>query len=187
MLRTFIAIPISAPTRNSLRAAQQALVAQGFRARWTKPDQFHITLKFLGEIPAPMVESVAEATEAAIRGWRPFTLSFAGVGAFPDWARPRVLWAGVAAGQSALTALAGDVDAALASLGFAREERPFQAHVTLGRIQQGALQGAPKGAPPKVALAAGPERVGRVVVYESRLTPAGAIYAERHSFTLEEA
>jgi len=187
MLRTFIAVPISVKTGAQLRAAQQALVAKGIRARWTRPDQFHVTLKFLGNIPEPEVARVAQATESAVGGWGPFTLSFEGVGAFPDWARPRVLWAQIAAGREALMDLAERVEAALADLGYPREGRPFTPHVTLGRVPEGAAFGGPAPFPAHDIVKAGPERAERVVVYESRLTPAGAIYVERHSIALQKA
>lgn len=158
-------------------------MGRGYRARWTRPDQFHITLKFLGETPAEALEPVTAATREAVRGWEAFTVSFQGVGAFPNWARPRILWAHVAAGQEALSRLAGHVEEALADLGVTREKRPFRAHVTLGRIPEHV--DAPAGPVDSLTLAAGPEHVDRVVVYESRLTPRGAVYTERHSLSLQ--
>lgn len=186
-LRVFIAVPLSAGTAASLEAAQELLKAGGIAARWTRPAQFHITLKFLGEIPREALPGVAEATGAAIQGLGPFTLSFEGIGAFPGWHRPRVLWAGVAAGREELSVLAARIEEALARRGFPGEARPFTPHVTLGRIPQwNELSAGPAGPPGAAAFAAGPERVGRVVIYESRLTPAGPVYTERYSLPLPE-
>jgi len=189
-LRVFIAVPLSAGTAASLEAAQELLKAGGIAARWTRPAQFHITLKFLGEIPREALPGVAEATGAAIQGLGPFTLSFEGIGGFPGWARPRVrLGGGGRRARGAFRVLAAPDrrGPTWARRGFPGEARPFTPHVTLGRIPQwNELSAGPAGPPGAAAFAAGPERVGRVVVYESRLTPAGPVYTERYSLPLPE-
>ena len=114
---------------------------------------------------------------AAAAGHPAFDLDVHGLGAFPSRARPRVLWAGVTAGAAESAALAASVDAALAALGFARDGRAFAAHVTLGRVREprANLRLAP-------ALAStedfGRQRVARVSLMRSELSPKGARYTE---------
>lgn len=184
-LRVFVAISLSEATRRSLETIQHALKREGLDVKWTRPDQFHVTLKFLGEISAPAVDRVVASTESAVSGRTPFSLTFQGVGAFPGWSTPRVLWSGVADGRDALMRLAHEVETALTKAGFAPWDRPFKPHMTLGRIRSMG-PGTDVGAA-ALALAdhvAGPERVERVVVYQSRLTPRGPIYTEIASLPL---
>ncbi len=113
--------------------------------------------------------------KAAFRRRRPFELSFQGVGAFPDWSIPRVLWAGRCDGQRRLIDLAHGVEAATVQAGFAPWDRPFRPHLTLGRRLK-EIGTKIDGAEAERALAmhrAGPERIERVEVYRSRLTPQG--------------
>jgi 2'-5' RNA ligase len=141
------------------------------------PDNFHITLKFLGGVDEGRIPDVIEALRGAAREHAPLDMDVAGLGAFPSAVRPRVLWAGVTAGQAPLGALAASVDAALAALGFPREDRAFSPHVTLGRVRQ------PRRAPALArALSANATRpFGRVAVREvalmqSHLASPGARY-----------
>lgn len=177
MFRTFVAISVSQATRESLAAMQRALAGRGLKARWTLPEQFHVTLKFLGEIDAATVDRLILAVQEAAHLRRPFELSFQGVGAFPDWNRPRVLWARVATGSDALIDLAHGVEAATVQAGFAPWDRPFRPHLTLGRVKE--IGARIDGAEAERSLAlhrAGPERIERLEVYRSRLTPQGPIY-----------
>lgn len=187
MFRTFVAISVSQSTRRSLVTMQQALAGQGFRARWTFPEQFHVTLKFLGEIDAASVDRLILAVAEAVATRRPFELAFQGAGAFPDWTRPRVLWARVTIGSEALIDLAHEVETAAVQAGFAPSDRPFRPHLTLGRVKR--TETKIDGAQTERVLAlhrAGPERVERVEVFRSRLTPQGPIYTPLASLMLGE-
>lgn len=106
-----------------------------------------------------------------------FTLAISGLGAFPTPSRPRVLWAGVAAGADRIAALAGAVDTALARLGFPSEARPFSAHVTLGRVRDPRRD--PEVEQSLRAAAARPfgsVAVEEIVLMRSQLSPRGARY-----------
>lgn len=105
----------------------------------------------------------------------PFDVGLRGLGGFPSPARPRVIWAGLGDGVAAAAALARRVDGALATLGFPREARAFSAHVTLGRVRAPRLN-----RPLARALAGGGDlgrqRVDRLVLMRSELSPRGARY-----------
>jgi len=144
---------------------------------WVSRDNLHLTLKFLGGVEPIRLDALAEALTTIVAGWPAFELTVRGLGAFPSRTRPRVLWAGVDAGAAALATLAAGVDDALASLGFSREARAFSAHVTLGRVRE------PRPNPRlaealAVEGAFGRQRVTRVCLMRSQLSPLGARYSE---------
>lgn len=173
-------------------AVRAALAAEIARLRstardvsWIAPDNLHLTLKFLGSVTPDRLAEVEVALARVARGARPFELAVRGLGAFPTSSRPRVLWAGAAAGGEAWTVLAKDVDDALVALGFEREARAYSPHVTLGRVK------APR---PDPSLAAAIEaggrhdfglvRVERLELMRSDLSPRGARYSSLGSWPI---
>jgi 2'-5' RNA ligase len=143
---------------------------------WVAESNLHVTLKFLGQIDAARVEPIGDALAAVAARTAPFELAVRGLGAFPTPARARVLWAGLEP-AAPLAALADDVDAALAALGFARESRPFAAHVTLGRVRESRRNPALADALARPADC-GRLPVTRVSLMRSELHPRGARYTE---------
>jgi len=141
-LRLFLGLPLPPSYQEGL-----ARLAGGFsgpsrlpgaaRLAWTRPGNWHLTLKFLGGVAPDRARAVIEASAAALAAlpFRPFRLGAGGAGAFPSLARPRVLWAGVVLGAAECAALAARLDAALEPLGVARETRPFRPHLTLARVR----------------------------------------------------
>ncbi len=99
--------------------------------RWTRADQRHLTLQFLGSVPDST--SLAESVAASVRQRAPFSLALGGAGAFPNPRRASVLWLGVQEGAEELASLATAVSDATARLGFVADERPLRPHVTLAR------------------------------------------------------
>ena len=95
--------------------------------RWVKPSSIHLTLKFLGNIPAAQVEDIALAVAQEVRDEAPITLGAAGLGAFPSRRKPRVIWIGMEGEVQRLTRIQARVENALEPLGFVREKRPFRA------------------------------------------------------------
>ena len=148
--------------------------------RWTRPENVHLTLKFLGEIPEGEIEHIGAALRKVCGDHTPFDASLSSFGAFPSARRARVIWAGAAAGSEELRALAADMEAAFEPLGFGREDRTFVPHVTLGRV---------RGKPVKLELPAvvpGEARfeISRVELMESRLAAGGAVYETLCSLAL---
>jgi 2'-5' RNA ligase len=136
----------------------------------------HVTLKFLGQVEAARVESIAAALERVGARTPAFELAVRGLGAFPAPARARVVWAGLEP-AARLAALAADVDTALATLGFARESRPFAAHVTLGRVRESRRNPSLADALARPAPC-GRLPVSRLSLMRSELHPRGARYTE---------
>jgi 2'-5' RNA ligase len=152
---------------------------------WVAPENFHLTLKFLGHVDQPRLESVEAALATALGGRPRFELTCAGIGAFPTPGRPRVIWAGVRDGAEAARRLAEAVDQALTPLGFEPEGRAFSAHITLGRLRvpgrDSALTAALEGAGGRLF---GITPIDRVALMRSDLSPRGARYTELTAFPL---
>lgn len=132
-MRSFVAILPPPEVQEALARAARSLPVIG--VRWVRPENIHLTLKFLGEIPEESTPQIDAALSEIARARSPFHIQPEGLGAFPSPQRARILWAGVGAGSTDLEELAATVDEALSSLGFEREQRSFRAHLTLGRAR----------------------------------------------------
>ncbi|MCL5959620.1 MAG: RNA 2',3'-cyclic phosphodiesterase [Chloroflexi bacterium] len=111
------------------RPAEQAL-------KLVNPAGIHITLKFLGCVPAGRIREIEEALGRAFRSGSPFRLSLGSLGVFPSFSRPRVVWVGVTGDLERLASLQAQVETEMAALGFAVEKRPFNPHLTLARVRE---------------------------------------------------
>jgi len=118
------------------RALQPLRDAAG-APRWTAPDRWHLTLLFLGTVPADRVPPLVDALERALAGTPPMTLRLAGAGRFGSRRRPSVAWAGLEGDLEPVTELAGRLARAARSLWLPVEDRPFRPHLTLGRWRPG--------------------------------------------------
>jgi 2'-5' RNA ligase len=180
-IRSFVAIELPAEAKKGLTRLRKELERNEHRfVKWVDPEGIHLTLKFLGNIPAERVTEMTEAMKKATQGISPFHLEISGLGAFPSLKQPRVFWVGISGELDKLSGLQQNIDSALAALGFAREERPFVAHLTLARIREGASASERGGFGELVGTATFedkyPIEVEAVRLMRSQLTPAGAIY-----------
>lgn len=139
-MRLFVAINVQPEEKRRLFEATAPLRDAGLPVRWVEPESYHVTLKFLGWVRPEMLEAVAETMAEAAAGTQPFTLPIGGLGAFPTLRRPRVIWVGAKA-TPALRCLKHDLEWKFAPLGFEREVRAFQPHLTLGRARKEASAG----------------------------------------------
>lgn len=175
-MRAFIAIDLEPGLKTALEELIRALKRTGADIRWAQAGAMHLTLKFLGEIDEGQVASVHKALEAVAVRHSPFPLRLGGTGAFPGAERPRVLWVGFGE-EPKLAALQADLESELESEGFAREERPFHPHLTLGRVKGPArVREAMKELENRHEEALGSMTVRRIALFESRLRPEGAEY-----------
>ncbi len=172
--RLFIAAPVSDEVRAAAARLISRLRASGADYKWVDPANLHLTLRFLGATSLDRLGELETLLRRAAR--RPaFEVVYEGVGAFPSWDDPKVVWVGVGQGAADLAALA-------AALGPAEEGRPFSAHLTIGRMRGrrdvARLKAAAGGFAPLRQV------VDRIILFESRLTPQGSIYAARQEAML---
>ncbi len=184
-IRAFIAVEPPALLAAHLGRLQEKLKASGLKIGWVRPASIHLTVRFLGDIPAGQVETIRQALAEPLGQLGPVKISLKGLGTFPGGGRPRVVWAGTGEGREALGALKQLVDERLAGCGYERETRPFRAHLTLGRIR-----GAVSATALAQALGAfgdfetSTETVDRVTFFKSELKPQGAVHTRLAEFRL---
>ena len=122
-------------SRSRLWDLSLKLQVPGAPVTWVTKTNYHVTLKFLGEIDDDRVTTVIRQLQAAKVGSTAFDVQLRGSGAFPHPGAPRVLWAGIEQGATELGSLHEMVDDALAGVGYPQDPRSFHAHVTLGRVR----------------------------------------------------
>ena len=131
-MRLFIALNLPKKERERIYRAARRFREEEMPVRWLEPENFHVTLKFLGEVRQDRVPAVEEAVARVAGSTKSFTTEFGGFGAFPTIRRPRTVWLGVGANPE-LRCLKQDVEWALGDVGFNAETRAFHPHITLGR------------------------------------------------------
>jgi 2'-5' RNA ligase len=149
--------------------------------RWVKPEVMHLTLRFLGDTPEAKLPALQAALDQVAATHTRFALQLDRLGCFPNERRPRVIWAGMQGDTEAAAILKTALDAALNPLGWEKENQPFRAHLTLGRVKHSHRQiRLPFGA----ALEPIPIPVDALHLVESELRPDGPRYTTRHTATL---
>jgi len=174
--RLFIAVDIDEATRAQFaRISMRVREAIGqAKASWVRQDRMHLTLHFFGRADAALESRVRDTLAGSIAE-RPFDVSFAGLGCFPERGSPRVLWLGVDAGLAELRRIHASLGRDLSRALPERTNGPFTPHLTLARFRDR----VPRTKLSEIAdipASAGPARIDRVTLYESRLSPAGPTY-----------
>ena len=183
-MRVFVAVPCRVNERFAAFAAR--LGALDGHVKPVPPENAHVTLKFLGEVPEAQVSHVAEAVREAASGAARFEAPLHGAGAFPRETSPRVVWVGVdEVFQQPLGRLAARVEEALATRGYPRERRAFHAHVTVARVEGLRDRDGMRRLLEAYRHEAFGTLDGTVAkVMRSRLTPRGAVYDAVHEVAL---
>jgi 2'-5' RNA ligase len=184
-IRSFVAVDLEAPVQQAVRELQAELARIKADVRWVRPEGLHVTLKFLGSVEAARLERVRAALAAAMADQPVLHVHVHGLGAFPGWRRPRVVWVGLHG--DGMGELAARVDDALARLGFEREQRAFTPHLTLGRVN------SPRGWArlEEVCKAhldddCGESDIDAVTIYRSTLQRGGAVYTSLWTIPLDQ-
>ncbi len=180
-MRAFLAIELPEAVRRVLAEEARLLRHAGGRASWVRPENMHLTLRFLGECDGERLAALTPLVSAACGAHPAPSLSVAGLGAFPTPARPSVVWAGIRVLSGDLKELQGAIEKACTSAGFTPDDKPFHPHVTLARVRGHA-------APSELARAlneridAGSQPYGdeftaaAVALFSSELKPGGPVY-----------
>jgi len=177
-IRTFLALDLDASVRRAIVAAAGQLPVGGSKVRWVKPQNLHLTMKFLGDVPDVDVMGVCRAVEDAAAGMAPVDFDVVGLECTPARGPVKMIWAGVRESAGMLARTFAGLESAMEALGFDIERRAFRSHVTVGRLR---YCGDPAGLRQATARLAderfGAQNAGEVVVYSSQLTKEGPVYA----------
>lgn len=190
VIRAFIAIDLPPEIRQRLDQviAQLTQRLEGIPVRWVPAGNIHLTLKFLGDVSVANVEMLKKVLQTEAETHHRFEVSVGGLGAFPNNRQPRVVWAGVEAPQE-LGSLQRNIDTAMAKLGYNREERPFSAHLTLGRVSRNATARDAHRIGEVIEATKvgylGIAQVDAVHLYKSDLQPSGSVYTRLFSTLLK--
>lgn len=134
-MRCFLAIELPVEIRDQLAALQERLGDQARGVRWTRVDQIHLTVKFLGEVPDRDIANICETASSIADRFEPFELEVAQAGCFPPRGPARIVWAGMPNPPTALIDCQRACEDEYAKLGFKAENRPFHPHLTIGRVK----------------------------------------------------
>jgi len=192
VIRAFIAIELTAEIQNRLDEVITAFKKQlnGVPVRWVPAGNIHLTLKFLGDVSMANLKILTDILITEVAGHRPFEVSVGGAGAFPSNRRPRVIWVGVEA-PSELALIQSGIEAAMARLGYPREDRPFSPHLTVGRVSRNANSDDTH----MISKVLETSRVGflgaacvqEICLFRSDLHPTGAVYTRIYNAPLSQS
>ncbi|MEO7134835.1 MAG: RNA 2',3'-cyclic phosphodiesterase [Vicinamibacterales bacterium] len=181
-MRCFVAIDVGDAVRREVTRVIATLtgkleaVKTPPKVAWVKPVSLHVTVRFLGEMEPAAVERLQEVLAPAI-ALAPFETEWRGIGSFPNNKHPRALWIGVVTGAAPLAQLEAEISRRIAGGSVADlGDRPFLAHLTLGRVK---MAGAGVDWP-RILQAVEVKRVttivDRVTLYRSELSRGGPHY-----------
>ena len=179
-MRLFIATPISRQVETELANIIHQLKSVAGNVRWVKPENIHLTIKFLGETDESLIGHLSEMIDETSRETNILDFRISKIGGFPNLIRPRALWAGLDGDHIELERLAGSLDERVHKLGYAKETRKFRPHLTLGRVKK--PQALPQLAHfiENYKIEAMPFQIDRLTLFKSTLTPRGPIYERLH-------
>jgi 2'-5' RNA ligase len=181
-LRLFIAIEIDDIARGLMDDVIRRLRDLPGKIRGSRPEQIHLTLNFLGDMPAEQIMNIRDAMQRATAGIAPFEFTFTDMGAFPNLQRPRVIWLGIEERTGSLMRLQERLTWELIDVGLDPEQRPFKPHVTLGRVRRAdrrtGYAAALGAAAEAVDFSAGAQFADRIVLFSSERGPDGPAYRE---------
>ena len=185
-MRLFVALQIPDSTRNDYAALIDDLrrldaKASPKKPKWVRPENLHVTLKFIGHIDPRKLDSIRTALTNA-RSPQEVRLRFRNIGFFPNAKRPRVVWGGMESSDN-LAPLAHAIDRQIATLGFPAEERVFTPHLTLARLDPPGIAPDLRNAIEKHATRDfGVLHTSEFHLIESKLKPSGAEYTTLQTF-----
>jgi len=196
-LRTFIAVDIPPTILQSIQMKMEPLKRSigDSLVRWVSVDNFHLTLKFLGDVSPGNVDALTRILRAEADSCQQFDIHIRGLGSFPNSKRPRVLFIGIqaeacseAGRRNGLENLQRGIESATAKLGYKSEARAFSPHLTIGRVRENIApsdqQRIRKVLEETQIDSLGTARVDSVHLYKSELKPSGSVYTKLFSAPL---
>jgi len=183
-IRSFIAVHLPDNVREQISLFESRLKRLDSDVKWIRPNNMHITLKFLGDIKQEQIESIANVMFDTAKPIEPFEIIVQGVGAFPNASRPRVLWLGIQSEGKVLENMASELDQMLSRLYFKTDNRVFKPHLTLGRVKSQRKIEEVIQVLFQEGFESRPFCVNHIHLMQSRLKPSGAEYQVLKSIQL---
>ncbi len=185
-VRVFLAVELSQEVRSTIERLVRSIRKQNDGVKWVETQSLHLTLKFFGEIPTSELSVLAATANTAARQAVPFDLELQSLGAFPNLKSPRTLWIGCRQGSENLIDLAASIEEKMFEIGYAKENRRFSPHLTIGRIKRDAFSSDFFSLLPDAdqTRAFGSCPVGEIVLFGSELTSRGPVYTRLASAPL---
>jgi RNA 2',3'-cyclic 3'-phosphodiesterase len=182
-IRTFIALPTQSSAQRAIAEIQTKLKATKADVKWESQDKFHITLVFLGNIEQTKLELFSLGLAKSVQQFPSFTITYESLGAFPNIHKPRVVWIGTKTNQTILN-LQAIAERVCVEFGFAKEDRVFHPHITLGRVKEIRNFVSLTEAIKTITFEPIETRCSEVLLMKSELHPSGSIYTILNSFPL---
>jgi RNA 2',3'-cyclic 3'-phosphodiesterase len=187
MIRLFIAWPLAREVEHELGRISFLLKQKGGRISWVKPDNIHLTARFLGDTDENLVPQIASLIDAVATTSEQIDCRLDCLGAFPDMKRPRVIWAGIGGNLEAMQQMADALEHGVRKLGFEKETKRFKPHLTLGRVRDPHQLEALMMTIQQFRITPLSFTFDRLVLFRSTLTPQGSIYERLHEKMLGAA
>ena len=176
-IRAFIAIPLDPKIQHSIECMQDHLKKSNNDIKWVKPENIHITLKFLGDVTTEQINSVKQTLSNCTHNTRPFKVELSQLGAFPNIECPRTLWIGLKDSKQQLNRMAVSLEIALGKIGFQDDQRPFSPHITIGRIRSSKNIDALAQSTSSYQISENcTQTISKIILFQSTLTSEGPIY-----------
>ncbi len=176
--RLFVCIELPEFVREALGGLETRL--RGFR--WTRSENLHLTLKFIGEVDTPLTDDITEALSAI--KVEPFILALKEVGCFPGQRRPRIVWVGAGGGHPHLFQLQGKVDNTLTALGIEPEKQSYSPHITIARCGESSPESVRQLLKKNREFETAPFNVAEFALYRSELSSDGVIHTPEAKWKL---
>jgi 2'-5' RNA ligase len=179
-MRTFIAIELDKEIKEKISLIEEELRKTDADVKWVKPENIHLTLKFLGEIDEKQADKIKNILQDLAKEKQTFEMAISELGAFPKLNFPRVIWIGIKKGAENVLNIASELEEKLSKIGFPKEKRSFSGHISIGRVRSNKNRLQLIEAVNKINEANQKETytqlVKNITLFKSTLTPQGPIY-----------
>ncbi len=178
MMRLFIALPLPVHVEQELGKVIELCKEKRCRVRWVRPENIHLTVRFLGDTEENLMEKISDVISRVAREFQPVMVSVDRIGGFPNLDRPRVIWAGLEDDDNVeiLRKLTRQVELAVRKLRFEKEKKGFKPHLTLGRVKDPTSIAELTEYLSTYQFTPLTMTLDRLVLFKSTLTPNGPIY-----------
>jgi len=185
-MRTFIAIELSDEVNSELAAIQEELKKASSDVKWVETANIHLTLKFLGDVDERKAGEIKSILDKIASEYKKFEMSLFKIGAFPKLDYPRVIWVGIDKNCATVEEMAQHIENECEKIGFKKEDRPFSAHLTLGRVRSPKNKEALKDKILSISVKPLNFNADKITLFQSTLTPKGSIYTVLHQSPLQQ-